>query len=431
MSTLIQEGAILTPDFVIAKEVGSTEHATIFSVHYIGSYDDNPDITYEARCYDFGNIAPNVKSNRARAIRRLSQRTVFSTTVDDLRIIVYRTGNLQCKDMKDQKESNGILPKENPIAEKAPKTSKSKTTRQRESARLRQISRRSRKRGEKEEFKATFQDEDNQYVDLEQSLEQILASYGCKLVKNDLIERAEVDEDEFRFFQMLYLIINYQKGRQEAPSWASLQAMLQAIKYTEAKDEEVVIDGEDALVELIAIKEREIVFLKRTHSMFQPVLKNWHSYLNQVLRYQEKYLLIFGMRYKIPKELSETLRDLTGFTKELEKLQTLQLGEQILKLRWDYMILKEALEGLPHLIEEVERTVQTLRLKLRDARDAREKRDAKQTAKLEKKNLGKKIKNLKKWILLVMPGSPGYYAIEEDIISAEQELERLRLSDDG
>ncbi|KAF9780691.1 hypothetical protein IL306_015056 [Fusarium sp. DS 682] len=386
-SAIIPEGTVLNSNWVIGKQVGSTEHANIYSVTHECRDDDNSDITYEARSYDFDNIPPHVKSNRARAIRRLSRRTAFSMTWNGLRVIIYRTGTV----LQDQENTNQVLPEEIPIAESVCKRSKQKTTREQESDRLRQRSRRRRVRQERKQ--SIFQDENEQHLD----------SQGHKSPRIESTEPAEVDEAEFYFFELLYLINNDETERQKVPS--SIRSQVE--DYLAAKDKEVEIDGEEALVDFIAIKEREIVFLQRTNKKFQPVLKNWSACLDQITR--------------------QILRDFGAGSVEWQDHQDKDL--RIFRLR--YKILKEGLDALPDLVIEAESKIRKLQLKLRDVRQAREEHEAKQAVKLEKKKLGKQIKNLEKWMANVTPGSASYYKIAEDIISAERELERLRLNDGG
>ncbi|KAF5253732.1 hypothetical protein FANTH_1424 [Fusarium anthophilum] len=386
-SAIIPEGTVLNSNWLIGKQVGSTEHANIYSVTRECRDDDKSDINYEARSYDFDDIPPHVKSNRARAIRRLSGRTAFNMTWNHLRVIVYRTGIHQ----QVQKETNKAFSEEHPTTKSVCKSSKQKTTRQQESDRLRQRSRRRRARQERKQ--STLQDENEQSQDYQ----------SHKGPKIESAKPVEVDAAEFCFFELLYLINGDETIRQKvAPATRS-----KVEDYLAAKDKEVDIDGEEALVDFIAIKEREIVFLQRTNNKFQPVLKNWNEYLDEVTR---QALRNFGT--DPPKRQDNQDNDL-----------------QIFRMR--YKILKEGLEALPDLVEEAEEKVRKLQLKLCDVRQAREEREAKQAVKLEKKKLSKQIRNLEKWVANVTPGSASYYKIAEDIISAERELEGLRLNDDG
>ncbi|KAF5255431.1 hypothetical protein FOXYS1_14164 [Fusarium oxysporum] len=246
-STTIPEGTVLNNNWVIGKQIGSTEHANIYSVSHIGCDNDNSDITHEARSYAFDSIPPHVKSNRARAIRRLSRRTAFSMAWNDLRVIVYRTGI----DLQDPKETSQVLPEDIPAAKDVCKSSKQKTTRQRESDRPRQKSRRKRARQER---KAEVQNENEQHLNYQDH----------KSSKHEPTEPVEVDAAEFFFFEQLYLSNGDEAIRQKvAPATRS-----KVEGYPAAKYEEVDIVGEKALVQFIAIKEREIVFLQRTRNEF-------------------------------------------------------------------------------------------------------------------------------------------------------------------
>ncbi|RFN52401.1 hypothetical protein FIE12Z_3332 [Fusarium flagelliforme] len=138
-NTIILEGTALDDGWVIGKQTGSTEHANIYSVTHKG-HDDDSDVTYEARSYDFDSLSPQVKSNRARAIRRLSCRTVLSTTWNGLRVVIYRTGAVTRGKKEKPKVLQGdivIGPEDMLVVERARKSPKQKTTRQQESDRLR------------------------------------------------------------------------------------------------------------------------------------------------------------------------------------------------------------------------------------------------------------------------------------------------------
>ncbi|RBR11915.1 uncharacterized protein FIESC28_08800 [Fusarium coffeatum] len=389
-NAMILEGTVFDNDWVIGKQTGSTEHANIYSVTHKG-HDADSDITYEARSYNFDNLSPQVKSNRARAIRRLSGRTVLSTTWNDLRVVIYRTGAI-VQEKKDKMEnSQGDIV----VAGSACKKPRQKTTRQQESDRLRQRSRRRRVRQER--AYAMSQDED-QEVDDDRCLEgihdiNVLLSSGPPIAGFGVsIQPVEVDANEFCFFELLHLINGDETIRQKvAPVTRS-----KVEDYLAAKEQEVEVDGEDALLEFIAIKEREIVFLQRTNNKFKPVLKNWSGYSLYAayhlsprpgpFNYYDNDLRIFDKRYKI---------------------------------------LREGLLSLPSLILEAEDLVQKLQVKLRDVRQNRETREMKQGVKLEKKRLGKQIKNLEKWAKYVTVGSSPYYKIRDDIISAEEQLKML------
>jgi hypothetical protein len=171
-------------------------------------------------------------------------------------------------------------------------------------------------------------------------------------------------------------------------------------RYLAAREEEVVLDDEDALDEFISIKEREIVSLRRNLNQYQPVLSNWHTHLEYALRQR-----------------------FTGSTGQQEQNIPLLLKR--------YEILKSGLDALPGLIARAETTIQSLKPRLLDARKARESRDAKQARRLRKKKLEKVIKNYNRWTSNVTIGSASYYKIGEDISCAEQELERLTLESLG
>lgn len=388
-NAIILEGTILDNTWVIGKQTGSTEHANIYSVVHKSHDDDDSDITYEARSYNFDGISPQVKSNRARAIRRLSCRTVLSTTWNGLRVVIYRTGAVT----REKKEKPKVLPGDIVIrpggmlvVESACKSPKKKTTRQQESDRLRQLSRRNRVKQEKKN--AMSQDE-------HQQLQDDQAPEGPKA---EFMQPVEVDANEFCFFELLYLINGDEKIRQQVPPATRSQVE----DYLAAKEKEVEVDGEEALLEFIAIKEREIVFLRRTNNKFKPILKNWSKYLDYVTSQILRELGAGG-----GKQQSHDVKNLPVF-------------------RMRYKILSEGLDALPSLILEAEELVQKLELKLRDVRQTREKREVK----LEKKRLSKQIKNLEKWVASVTPGSSSYYKIAGDIISAEGQLSRLEHSID-
>jgi len=387
-NAIILEGTVLDNNWAIGKQTGSTEHANIYSVTH-KALDDESDITYEARSYDFDSISPQVKSNRARAIRRLSRRTVLSSTWNGLRVVIYRTGAVE----QDKKEKSKVLPGDiviRPggmlIVESACKSPKQKTTRQQESDRLRQLSRR--RRVKQERKNAMPQDEDQQLQDYQES----------EGPKTEFTQPVEVDANEFCFFELLYLINGDEAIRQKvAPATRS-----KVEDYLAAKEKEVEIDGEEALLEFIAIKEREIVFLQRTNNKFKPILKNWSEYLDYVT---SQILREFGVG--------------SGKQQQNHDVKNLPV------FRMRYKILSEGLDALPSLILEAEELVQKLQLKLRDVRQTRETREIKQGVKLEKKRLGKQIRNLEKWAKYVTVGSSSYYKIRDDIIAAEEQLKML------
>ncbi|KAM0203190.1 hypothetical protein ACHAQI_010596 [Fusarium lateritium] len=366
--------------FVIGQRIGLTEHADIYAVRQQVQSDADANITYEARSYSFLDIAPNVKANRARAIRRISQRTILNTTWQDLQVIIYRTGDLDnCKN-HDQEESTGPVP--NVISDTPPSgmKPKEKTTRQRESDRLRQKSRRKRAQQQNRLVEGASQDETE--------LSKCQGDRESRVTSKELIE---VDGD-FVFFELLYLANGDEASRNALPPTTRFQIG----RYLAARDEEVVLDDEDALDDFISIKEREIVSLRRTLSQFQPVLSNWHTHLEYALRH----------------------RFIGSTGKQDQNIPLLQKR---------YTILKLGLDVLPGLIAKAETTVQSLRPRLLDARQAKESRDAKQARRLRKRRLEKTIKNYNRWTSNVTMGSASYYRIGEDIFYAEQELERLTL----
>ena len=162
-NAFILEGTVLDNSWVIGKQTRSTEHANIYSVTQKrhGDNEDDAGITYEARSYNFESISPQVKSQRARAIRRISGRTVSSTNCNGLRVIVYRTGAV----IQEKKENMKALPRDMLVAESACKPPKQKTTRQKESDRLRQKSRRRRVKQEKRNVMSEDDDQQLQNQD--------------------------------------------------------------------------------------------------------------------------------------------------------------------------------------------------------------------------------------------------------------------------
>ncbi|CAJ0551345.1 Ff.00g112750.m01.CDS01 [Fusarium sp. VM40] len=366
--------------FVIGQRIGLTEHADIYAVSQQNKPDTDANITYEARSYSFLDIEPNVKANRARAVRRMSQRTILNTTWQDLQVIIYRTGDVQNCKKHDPEETTGPVPSTIPDIPPSDRKPKEKTTRRRESNRLRQKSRRERTRKQNRLGEGASQDETElaKYQDDEES----------PVTPKDPIE---VD-GSFVFFELLYLANGDEQSRKELPPTTRFQLE----RYIEAREEEVVLDDEDALDNFISIKEREIVSLRRTLNQYQPVLSNWHTHLEYALRQR-----------------------LIGST-ELQ-------GQNIPLFLKRYKILKSGLDALPGLITKAETTVQSLRPRLLDARKARESRDAKQARRLRKKKLEKTIKNYNRWTSNVTIGSASYYKIGEDISCVEQELERLTL----
>jgi hypothetical protein len=379
----ITEGTLFD-SFVIGQRIGLTEHADIYAVSQQAKPDTDANITYEARSYSFLDIAPNVKANRARAVRRISQRTILNTTWQDLQVIIYRTGNLENCKKHDQEETTEPVPNtisDMPLSGRKPKE---KTTRQRESNRLRQKSRRERARQQNKLVEGVSRDE----TDLTKFQDDGESRVTSK-------EPIEVDGG-FVFFELLYLANGDEPSRKALPPTTRLQLE----RYLAAREEEVVLDDEDALDEFISIKEREIVSLRRNLNQYQPVLSNWHTHLEYALRQR-----------------------FTGSTGQQEQNIPLLLKR--------YEILKSGLDALPGLIARAETTIQSLKPRLLDARKARESRDAKQARRLRKKKLEKVIKNYNRWTSNVTIGSASYYKIGEDISCAEQELERLTLESLG
>ncbi|KAI6754038.1 hypothetical protein HG530_013214 [Fusarium avenaceum] len=365
--------------FVIGQRIGLTEHADIYAVIQREKPDNDANITYEARSYSFLDIEPNVKANRARAVRRISQRTILNTTWQDLQVIIYRTGDLDNYKKIDREEMTGPAPNTIPDMPPSDRKPKEKTTRQRESNRLRQKSRRERTRQQNRLVEEVLQGETE--------LSKCQDDGESPATSKDPIK---VDDGSFVFFELLYLANGGEASRKALPPTTRLQVE----RYLAAREEEVVLDDEDALDNFISIKEREIVSLRRTLNQYQPVLSNWHTRLEYALRQR-----------------------FTGSTE--------QQGQNIPLLLKRYMILKSGIDALPGLIAKAETTVQSLRPKLLDARKARESRDAKQARRLRKKKLEKTIKNYNRWTSNVTIGSASYYKIGEDISYAEQELERL------
>ncbi|KAH6953408.1 hypothetical protein DER45DRAFT_575826 [Fusarium avenaceum] len=367
--------------FVIGQRIGLTEHTDIYAVSQQVKPDTDANITYEARSYNFLDIAPNVKANRARAVRRISQRTILNTTWQDLQVIIYRTGDLDnCKKI-NREETTGPAPKTIPDMPPSDRKPREKTTRQRESNRLRQKSRRERTRQQNRLVEEVSQGETE--------LSKCQDDGESRATSKDPIK---VDDGSFVFFELLYLANGDEASRKALPPTTRLQVE----RYLAAREEEVVLDDEDALGNFISIKEQEIVSLRRTLNQYQPVLSNWHTHLEGA--YRQRFICPTG-----------------------------QQEQNIPLLKKRYEILKLGLDALPGLIAKAETTVQSLRPRLLDARKARESRDAKQARRLRKKKLEKMIKNYSRWTSKVTIGSAPYYTIGEDISYAEQELERLAL----
>ncbi|KAH7182372.1 uncharacterized protein B0J16DRAFT_147898 [Fusarium flagelliforme] len=369
-NVMIVEGTVLDNNWVIGKQTGSTEHANIYSVTY-KVHEDDSDITYEARSYDFHNISPQVKSNRARAIRRLSCRTVLSTTWNGIRVVIYRTGVI----IQDKKQEMEKLTGDMMIAESACKSPRQKTTRQQESDRLRQLSRRRRVKQERKD--AMSKDEDQQLQDYQ----------SPEGPKTESMQPVNVDGDELNFLRLLGVLHGDEKMRQK--------------EYLVAKEKEVEIDDAEALLEFIAVKEQEIAFLRRTNNKFKPVLKNPREYFHHVMSQ-------FSRRFKAGHTTPQDDYHLCG----------------------EYIVLLGGLGALPSLILEAEELVQKLQLKLRDVRQTREKLVAKQGVMQEKKRLGKQIRNLEKWTMCVTIESPAWWKIVRDKAVAEERLRMLELNGD-
>ncbi|RFN52402.1 hypothetical protein FIE12Z_3333 [Fusarium flagelliforme] len=211
--------------------------------------------------------------------------------------------------------------------------------------------------------------------------------------KTESMQPVEVDENEFCFFESLYFINGDEKILQQVPP--AIRSQVE--DYLAAKEKAVEVDGEEALLEFIAIKEREIVFLQRTNNKFKPILKNWSEYLDYATSQ-----ILYEFRTAGGKQQNHDVKNLPSF-------------------RIRYRILSEGIDALPSLILEAEELVQKLQLKLRDVQQTRVTREIK----LEKKRLGKQIRNLVKWAVHVTAGSSSYYKIRDDIISAQEQLKML------
>lgn len=338
---------MLEYEFIVIRKIGCTNFAQIYAVDRVHCSDSDTDVTYEARFYEFEDLGSSINAYRARSIRRLSQRTVLRTTWQGLHVVVYRSGALgNCSEAADnavqkqssegskvQKQSSEGSPEEtfmSPEISNTPMTkTRIKSTRQRESDRLRQKSRRKRIRQQKKQSQMISGDEEGPF-DHENGNER----------RPEPDASIEVDEVDVRFFQVSQstnrdlAILQMHPG----PTRFAIE------QHLLARQEKVILD-EHGMAEFIAIKERELVYLCRQLSTFQPVLRKWHAHL-------------FNM-----------LRQLQAF--ESSSTESVRHRIELVSCKLRYKILKSGLDALPGYVTEAEGRVHLLKIELISTRRAR------------------------------------------------------------
>ncbi|KAM0551279.1 hypothetical protein ACHAPJ_008624 [Fusarium lateritium] len=382
-SAVIPNGTLLGDIFCIQEKIESVNHADVYHVKVLANAALDATIDYQARAFQLDGLSPQLKAYRDRAIRRLSGRSVLRIVWRGLHVVVYKTGD-PVEDGHDQAKA-GVPVGSLFSLQASPKKAKIKTTRKQESDRLRQKSRRQRKR-EREQVAESPGNNSEPLGEPAQDRSPAGSTIPMK-----------VNENDFVFFEMLQLL-NDPKAQQKLSSSAKL-----AVEgYLAAKDKQVTLEDEDALADLIAIKEREIVYLRRQHNKFTPVIENWTVYLRDVWPSNGENIrrLISSVNY------SEQLQQKMAFVN-----------------RWG--ILKPGFDALPHLIAASEDKVRVMKTKLAASRQAREERDMRQTAKHEQKRLTKRIKNYRNWIHEVIPGTALYADMVRELESVEEQLRKM------
>ncbi|KAH7002153.1 hypothetical protein EDB80DRAFT_720041 [Ilyonectria destructans] len=386
-ANVIEKHTILGERFKITEWVGSVNHAEVYAVEDLGEPAVKGRATYEARVYELRDLSDSLEGYRTRSMRRLSKRSVFRTSWNGLHVIIYKTGNLE--DHSDATLSivgankDGASPDIDSASTKTVAKAKKKTVQKQESDRLRQ---RERRRRNQQSRRQAEDDDSGQSV-------------GNRTDPNPQSEprpQIQVDEREFVFFQILDLTHRPPAFRERAPP-----GLRQAVdKYLATKDIDVLLDDEDALAEYTSVKEREIVSLRRQYNKFQPVLEQWHGQLKVMRENQAKFK---------PGSIEWNKRE----------------NERVEPMSVQCSILESGLDLLPKIITAAEEKVESLKPKLLAARQAKEERVEKQTTKLERKRLNKRIKQYEKWIYGVPPGSETYAWMQKELESAEKRLEEM------
>lgn len=378
---------ILGERFKITEWVRSINHAEVYAAEDLGEPAVNGRATYEARLYDLRDLSDSLEGYRTRSMRRLSKRSVFRTSWNGLHVIIYKTGNLE--DHSDVtlsvvgENQDGASPDIDSASQKAVAKAKKKTVQKQESDRLRQLERRRRNQQSKRQAE---DDDSGQFVENRTEPHP----------QSEPKPQIQVDEREFAFFRILYLAYSPPAFRERAPP-----GLRQAVeRYLATRDSEVLLDDEDALAEYISVKEREIVSLRRQYNKFQAVLDQWHEQLKVMRENQTKF---------------------KPGSMEWNKHE----NERVEPMSAQCSILEAGLELLPTIITAAEGKMESLKPKLIAARQAKEEREEKQTAKLERKRLNKRIKQYEKWIYGVIPGSETYAWLQKQLESAEKQVEEM------
>ncbi|KAF5020465.1 hypothetical protein F66182_7504 [Fusarium sp. NRRL 66182] len=388
----IPDGTLLGDTFLVQSKVDPVYHADVYDVKPLEGSGLDMTVSYQARAFRLEGLPPMVKARRYRCIKRLSGRSVLRIKWESLHVVVYKTnGPGHAGDGTQAQEEPQVPVGSSPSTTSGPpRKPRKKTTRQGESDRARQQSRRQRNRQHRKQ-QDKGPEEEPKHSDIPPV--QLEDDYGPTTL-------IEVDADEFTVFQMLHLMTD-DAGRQQL----SEKGRLAFEEYLAAMDKEVDLGDEDALTDLIRIKEREIVFLCRQKSKFKPIVKNWTRYYEKVHLRQMR-----DMRWLLN---GYTANNIDAPFREQVVFQT------------RYKILKSGFEALPDLISESENRVRLLQDKLASARQAREERELKLVAKQEPKRLAKKVKNYQKWIHEVIPGLPPYGDVVKELEAMEEQYRRV------
>ena len=381
---VIPAGTLLGDSFMVLEKIASENHSDVYDAKPLTDFGLDMTINYQARAFRFDGLDKQQAKYRARSKRRLSGRAVLEIEWQGLDVVIYKARYPDPIEIGDEQEEEESKVESETTA--TPNT-KPKTAKKQESNRLRQQARRQRHRQNGKQPESGDGNESGADDRLAENMPRIEFSTPI-----------EISDDQSIFLIMLKLLKDAE-FREEHPGPTSQQVE----KYLATKNTIPVMDDSDALADFIEFKERELVYLRRQHSTFLPVIENWHKHLEGMLKEQAQ----------LPRGSTEKAK---------------HQREQVLPFWEKYKILTYGMNFLPDILTEKQAMLRELKSRLVPLKQAKVERDARQATKTERKRLAKRMKSYENWIHHVIPGTAQYKSAIADLMSAEEKLQKLDVS---
>ncbi|KAI9147391.1 hypothetical protein HJFPF1_12411 [Paramyrothecium foliicola] len=381
--------------YQIGRRIREANHATVYAVNLVSQTPGAGLDAYEARIFNLEGLSPSYERYRRRAMKRLSARSIFSVKWGNHSIVVYKTDTAlpASETLKNRlKMGHGEAPlAKSEVARTSSKPLKNNRTRsisRQESQRFRQRDRRRANR----QCKGCF-DTPRRSLPLQRS------------------EPIHPNQDLFQIQERDFVVFTILRVAQDEP-WKKVSpyavpdgtklAIQECCKPKTLSD--YLVDGYDEsyLQELIDLKRREVVSLKRKNNKYKPLKSLWHQALNE----------IFQQTTRIPAK-----------SPEWYKMQQEVIGPSQAKFR----VLQAALKALPGIIERAEDIIHALQEILTRKEQERVEREQQETLTQTRTLALAQIRKYRTFLPLVVPGSEDFAKVEADLKKAEDDLSKLDL----